>query len=49
MNDSKLHQDSFSEIIRKAYEKGVTEEDITVEQILQELELDLKLIFSRKI
>ncbi|WP_180955607.1 MULTISPECIES: hypothetical protein [Bacillus] len=49
MIDSKQDQDCFSEIIKKAYEKGLNEKDITVDQILQELELDLQLIFSRKI
>jgi hypothetical protein len=34
-------QSDFSEIIRKAYEKGLSDGTITVEKMIEELKLDL--------
>jgi hypothetical protein len=34
----------FTEIIKKAYEKGVNEKEMTVEKLLEDLKTDLKQI-----
>lgn len=39
-NSSK--QADFTRIVKKAYEKGVNENEITLEQIMKELKTDLK-------
>jgi hypothetical protein len=33
---------NFSEIVKKAYEKGRNEDDITLSKLIEELKLDLK-------
>ncbi|MEH7130263.1 hypothetical protein V7103_18895 [Neobacillus drentensis] len=33
---------NFSEIIKRAYEKGVNENEITLERLMEELKADLK-------
>jgi membrane-anchored protein YejM (alkaline phosphatase superfamily) len=35
-------QADFTRIVKKAYEKGVNENEITLEKILEELKTDLK-------
>jgi hypothetical protein len=39
-NNSK--QADFSQIVKKAYEKGVNENEMTLEKIMEELKADLK-------
>jgi hypothetical protein len=42
-----MKQQSFLEILKKAYEKGLTENQITVEKMIAELEEDLKKVLTR--
>jgi hypothetical protein len=39
MNSSNV---DFSEIVKKAYDKGVNENEITLEKLMEELKVDLK-------
>lgn len=44
MDFKKEHSTSidFSEIVKKAYEKGRTEEGITISKLVEELKMDLR-------
>lgn len=42
MEDTGLNQEHFFNILKKAYEKGINEKEITVKKILDELKIDLK-------
>jgi hypothetical protein len=33
---------NFSEIIKKAYEKGISESDVTIQKLMEDLKTDLK-------
>jgi hypothetical protein len=37
----------FDEIVKKAYEKGMTEENLTLDQLITDLKADLKNIVTR--
>lgn len=37
-----LSQEHFFNILKKAYDKGINEKEITVKRILDELKIDLK-------
>jgi hypothetical protein len=42
LEDTGLNQEHFFNILKKAYDKGINEKEITVKKILDELKLDLK-------
>lgn len=42
--DEKQSQENFTEIIRKAYEKGKNDQNMTLTKLLEELKIDLKRI-----
>lgn len=41
-NNRSMEQSAFSEIIKKAYEKGLTDRNLTVHKLLEDLETELK-------
>jgi hypothetical protein len=42
LEDSGLNQEHFFNILKKAYEKGTNEKEITLKKIMDELKIDLK-------
>jgi hypothetical protein len=38
----RMEQPDFSEIVKNAYEKGITETGITVAKLIEDLKVDLK-------
>lgn len=42
MEDIGLNQEHFFNILKKAYDKGINEKEITVQKILDQLKIDLK-------
>ncbi|MEW9054035.1 MAG: hypothetical protein AB2392_22990 [Neobacillus sp.] len=40
--EAKDNHQAFSELVKKAYEKGVKEDEITVAKLLEQLKIDLK-------
>lgn len=42
LEDTGLNQEHFFNILKKAYDKGINEKEITVKKIMEELKIDLK-------
>ncbi len=47
MTTSSEKVESFQKIIKKAYERGTTENEITVDKLLEDIMNDLKNIISK--
>ncbi len=48
IQETQWNQVIFQELMKRAYERGVTEEGITVGKLLEEIMLDLQNLISKK-
>jgi hypothetical protein len=39
---SREEQPQFTDIVKKAYDRGISEQEVTVEKLMEELKVDLK-------
>jgi tRNA A-37 threonylcarbamoyl transferase component Bud32 len=46
---SELHekQDEFFDLLKRTYEKGMTEKEITVERLLEDLKVDIRRVIAK--
>ena len=45
--DQSVKQDQFYDLLKRNYEKGITDTELTVERLLEDLKTDIKKVFTR--
>ena len=47
MSELQVKQDEFFDLLKRTYEKGTSEKDITVERLLEDLKMDIRRVIAK--
>lgn len=47
MSDMNEKQDEFFDLLKRTYEKGMTEKEMTVERLLEDLKVDIRRVIAK--
>ncbi|SEN49316.1 hypothetical protein SAMN05192533_11430 [Mesobacillus persicus] len=47
MSDMSDKQDEFFNLLKRTYEKGMSEKEITVERLLEDLKIDIRRVIAK--
>ena len=47
MSDISGKQDEFFDVLKRTYEKGMSEKEITVERLLEDLKIDIRRVIAK--
>ena len=47
MSELNEKQDEFFDLLRRTYEKGITDKEITVERLLEDLKVDIRRVIAK--
>ncbi|WP_404330384.1 hypothetical protein [Mesobacillus maritimus] len=47
MSDMSGKQDEFFDLLKRTYEKGMTEKEMTVERLLEDLKVDIRRVITK--
>ncbi|MGM0901313.1 MAG: hypothetical protein ACQEXB_09485 [Bacillota bacterium] len=47
MSDMSEKQDEFFDLLKRTYEKGMTEKEMTVERLLEDLKVDIRRVITK--
>jgi len=47
MSEMNEKQDEFFDLLKRTYEKGMTEKEITVERLLEDLKVDIRRVIAK--
>ena len=47
MSDISDKQDEFFDLLKRTYEKGMSEKEITVERLLEDLKIDIRRVIAK--
>lgn len=47
MSDMSEKQDEFFDLLKRTYEKGMNEKEITVERLLEDLKVDIRRVIAK--
>ncbi|MBY0097336.1 hypothetical protein [Mesobacillus maritimus] len=47
MSELSEKQDEFFDLLKRTYEKGITEKEMTVERLLEDLKIDIRRVIAK--
>jgi hypothetical protein len=47
VSDMNVKQDEFFDLLKRTYEKGITEKELTVERLLEDLKMDIRKVIAK--
>jgi len=47
LSELQVKQDEFFDLLKRTYEKGTSEKDITVERLLEDLKMDIRRVIAK--